>query len=284
MKNMKSHVEILSPEEILMIHQAALRVLSRIGFHMPNDECLRRCVKSGAKVDFQTQIVRIPAERMEEVIVMLKPALEANREHTPKLAGGISTQVFVVDYLERTRRYGRMDDIMKGIAMLDHLPNIPSCNATTVPADVDSRISDVATYNLLLKYSAKAGGTYVINPVTAQYILDMGDVMGRKEFYLFETISPLKFRPETLEMGLTFADRGHALGIAPMIVGGSTGPATMAGTMTLVVAEILASLFSVYAISGQCCAPLDRLSRPCWPSHRHRWPDSTDSRPVRMPR
>jgi len=90
----------------------------------------------------------------------------------------------------------------------------------------------------------------VINPATADFIMDMGEAMGRKEFYLFETISPLRFRKETCEMGLAFADRGHHLGLAPMIVGGTTGPATMAGTMSLVCAEVLASLFSIFAISG----------------------------------
>jgi trimethylamine--corrinoid protein Co-methyltransferase len=251
MKNMKSHVEILSPDEILLIHQAALRILSRTGFHMPHLECLKRCEKAGAKVDYVTEVVRIPVELMEETIRLLRPATPPDVEHTPKLSGGISTQVFVTDYVTKTRRYGTMDDNLKNIALLDHLRNIPGCNAATVPHDIDSRISDVATYNMLLKYSAKAGGTYVINPATAGFIMDMGEAMDRREFYLFETISPLRFRRETCEMGLAFADRGHHLGLAPMIVGGTTGPATMAGTLSLVCAEVLASLFSIYAISGK---------------------------------
>lgn len=81
--------------------------------------------------------------------------------------------------------------------------------------------------------------------------MDMADCMGRKEWYLFESISPLRFRKETLEMGLLFADRGHNLSIAPMIMGSSTGPVTIAGVITLVNAEVLGSLFACYAISGR---------------------------------
>jgi len=251
MRNLRSRVEILSEDEIRLIHKAALRILSGTGFHMPHAECLRRCEKAGARVDHQASVVRIPAGRMEELLRILRPEPPEDPDRTPRLAGGISTQVFVTDYLTKTRRYGTMDDNLRGIALVDHLKNIPGCNAATVPHDVDSRISDLASYHLLLTYSAKAGGTYVINPVSAPYILDMGEAMGRKEFYLFETISPLRFRPETCEMGLLFADRGHHLGIAPMLVGGTSAPATMAGALTLVTAEVLASLFAVYALTGR---------------------------------
>lgn len=267
MKHLRSRVEILSEDEIRLIHGATVRILEKTGFSLPNAECLRRCEKAGAAVDHGKQVVRIPAARLESFLAELREARDDGGEtdagdapaagsastldRTPKLAGGISTQVFLTDYLTKTRRYGTMDDNLRGIALVDHLKNIPGCNAATVPSDVDSRISDVATYNLLLKYSAKAGGTYVINPRSAPFILDMGEAMGRKEFYLFETISPLKFRPETCEMGLLFADRGHHLGIAPMIVAGTTAPATMAGALSLVGAEVLASLFCVYALTGR---------------------------------
>jgi trimethylamine--corrinoid protein Co-methyltransferase len=82
----------------------------------------------------------------------------------------------------------------------------------------------------------------------------MADVMGRKEGYLFETISPFKLRKETLEMAVLFADRGHDLGIAPMILGGSTAPITPAGIITSLNAEVLAGLFSVYALTGRISA------------------------------
>ena len=52
-------------------------------------------------------------------------------------------------------------------------------------------------------------------------------------------------------MGLRFADRGHYLGIAPMIMGGMSAPITLAGTVTLIVAEVLASIFAVNAITGE---------------------------------
>ena len=254
MKGMKSNIEILSPDEILQIHRAALNVLAKTGFHMPNNECLKRCQKAGAVVDPLQSVVWIPVSVMEDLLAEMKRHADLQDAPTPTLAGSISTQVFVTDYMSKTRRYGTSDDIMRGISLVEHLKNIPSCNAVTVPADVDSRISDLHAYMMLLKYATKPGGTYILSADSAEFIMDTGDTMGRKEYYLFESVSPLRFRKETLDIGLRFANRGHGLSIAPMIMGGTTGPSTMAGTLTLIVAEVLASIFSVHAISGQLIA------------------------------
>ena len=253
MKGLRAKIEVLSQDEIMQIHNAALRILEKTGMSMPSQECLRRCEKAGAVVDYDQELLRIPASLMEDLIRDYKQTnpRETDLLEREPVKGGISTQVFVVDYKTKKRRYGLTDDILKGIQMVHHLDNIAYSNAVCVPSDVDSRVTDLHTYLQLYKYSKKGGGTYILSPESANYILDMADVMGRKEGYLFESVSPLRFRKETLEMGLMFADRGHYLSIAPMVMGGSTGPVTMAGVMTLLTAEILGSLFSCYALTGQ---------------------------------
>ncbi|NLO83437.1 MAG: hypothetical protein GX094_10360 [Clostridiales bacterium] len=253
MKGLRAKVEVLSRDEILQIHKAALGVLEKTGMSMPSEECLRRCERAGAVVDYDKEIMRIPASVMEDLLKEFKANNPEGKDPLKRepIQGHISTQIFVVDYKTKKRRYGLADDIKKGIALVKHLDNIASCNAICVPSDVDSRVTDLYSYLQLYKYSEKAGGTYILTPRTAQYILDMADCMGRKEWYLFESISPLRFRKETLEIGLLFADRGHHLSIAPMVMGGSTGPVTMAGVMTLLTAEILGSLFACHALTGR---------------------------------
>lgn len=248
---MRSRIEVMSEDEVMQIHRSALNVLAKTGFHLPNDTCLRRCEKAGAQVDYASGVVRLPAELTESLVTKMKNQAEPLSDETPGLSGGISTQVFVVDYATKTRRYGLTDDIMKGIALVDHLHNIPGCNAVTIPADVDARVTDLYSYKLLMQYAKKPGGTYILSRDTANAIMDMSELMERKAFYLFESVSPLRFRKETLEMGLLFADRGHYLGIAPMIMGGMSAPVTLAGSLTLVTAEVLASIFAVYALSGE---------------------------------
>lgn len=251
MKQMKSTIEVLSNDEIQMIHEAAINILAKTGFHLPNDICLERCRKAGAQVDFVSSIVRLDKVLINSLIEEMQKRTSILPNVAPKLNGSISTQVFVMDYLSKKRRYGLSEDIMKGIALVKHTRNIPSCNAVTIPSDVDPRVTDLHSYKLIMEYSDKPGGTYILSKETAQVIMDMSELMGRKAYYLFESVSPLRFRKETLEIGLLFADRGHYLGIGPMIMGGLSAPITLAGTLTLIVAEVLFSLFAVYAISGQ---------------------------------
>lgn len=252
MKKLLAKVEVLSQNEILEIHKASLRILEQTGMSMPNRECLKRCEKAGAVIDYEKEIFRIPASVMEGLISDFKrsnPAPADSMRREP-LKGCISTQVFMVDYKTKQRRHGLTDDVMKGIKLVQHLENIFGCYAVTVPSDVDSRVTDLHTYLQIHKYSKRPGGTYILSPKTASYILDMADCVGKKEWYLFESISPLRFAKGSLEMALMFSDRGHNLSIAPMIMGGSTGPVTLAAIVTLATAEILGSMFACFAISG----------------------------------
>lgn len=75
----------------------------------------------------------------------------------------------------------------------------------------------------------------------------MAEVMGRQAWFLLDPVSPLQFGKESLEMALIFARAGEALYIGSMA--GATGPATPAGTLALQKAELLASLFLIFALT-----------------------------------
>ncbi len=253
MKNLRATVEVLSQDEILAIHGAALGILEKTGLGMPHDACLKLCERNGAIVDFERQVARIPGSVMEEFLGRLRSATSPVRDPMARgpIHGEISTQVHVVDYASGTRRPGTSRDILKGIALAERLPNIPRANAVCVPSDVDPRVSDLHGYSLLYRYARKPGGTYILSPRTAACIMDMAETLGRRESYLLETVSPLRFRSETLEMALLFASRHHGLAIAPMVMGGTTGPVTLAGMCALLNAEVLGSLFVCHALSGE---------------------------------
>lgn len=258
MKGILAKVEVLSHDEIEAIHKASLRILERIGIKVPEDECLSICERVGARVDRSSGIVKIPVALMEEVLSYIRArSLNENQDaydgKLTKLTGNISTQVYVVDYMAGERRLGLLDDVMKGIALVQRLENFPLCNAVVVPSDVDPAMSDIVSYQKIYCYSRKPGGTYILSPVSAEYIIQMSKVAGRKAEYLLETVSPLQFRKESLETALVFAKHAQSIIIAPMVMGGATGPVTVAGTVTLQNAEVLACLFIVYALTGKFC-------------------------------
>ncbi len=258
MKGIRARVDVLNEDEIQLIHRNSLALLSGTGVKVPSAEVLDLAESAGARVDRGNSVARIPRETMEALISGVRKA-KGQKNGTPDadflepLQGKISTQVHVVDYRAGTRRYGTLADVGDGIALVDRLENFPRSMAVAVPHDVPAGLSDILSFREIFAYSRKPGGTYILGPASAGFILDMAEAAGKEVEYLFESVSPLSFRKETLEIGLQFARRGQALAMAPMVMAGATAPVTLAGMLTMQNAEVLASLFLIHALSGTYC-------------------------------
>ncbi|MHB1453482.1 MAG: trimethylamine methyltransferase family protein [Saccharofermentanales bacterium] len=250
---MTKWIDIMSGHELQMLHDNSLRILAEIGIKVPHGEILRRCREFGADVDFSAQVVRMPAAVMEDFI--LKNRRESFFDYdgirSPQLTGGgISTQTYLFDYVTNTRRLGVMDDLYKGIRLLDGLENFGGSAAVVIPSDIPDNMTDIESMAAIYTYSRKEGQTYILSPESAEYILEMAKVAGRSVGYLLETVSPLQFRKESLDIALKMADKGCALWMGPMVIGGASGPMTIAGNASLQNAEILGSMYIAGAMTG----------------------------------
>src|ERR1039458_4128853 len=106
MQEIQACVEVLSLEEIQTIHRSSLRVLERVGFRVPDEDCLDHCARSGAIVDRISGTVKVPASLMEETLQTLRGVAEAvpvDRSVKP-VTGVISTQLNLVESVTKTRR------------------------------------------------------------------------------------------------------------------------------------------------------------------------------------
>jgi len=254
MKGIYSVIEVLSEKEIQLLHDSSVKILETIGISVPEKEVLKRCEACGAVIDYDREIMKLPRKALEDVLdklkAMNKESFDAEIQRRD-ISAHISTQVFYTDYRTKTSRYGLRDDNLKGFALIEKLQNFPCADPIVVPSDVPDQISDVVGFQDIYKYSAKPGATYILTPVSARYILEMSRLMHRPCSYLLETISPLSYKKDSLEMALLFAENGGSLGIGPMAMGGATAPVTIAGTLALENAEILASMFIVYVLTGK---------------------------------
>lgn len=252
MKQIQALVEVLSPSEIEMIHQGALRIVERIGVRLPNKECLDACEAQGAVIDWERQVFTIPSKRMEEMVTKLRDSMPLPVRPQPlkELRGYLSPQVYFVDYASRSRRPGLMEDNLKGIAVLERLDYIMGNGSIVVPSEVPNYLSDILTFQTMNKYSLIGGGTYVLSPTSAKYVIEIYKALNKKTGYLFATVSPLQFSKEHVDIAMVFLKNGMGLSIGPMPIGGASAPVTIAGTITLQIAESLASLFAVYALTG----------------------------------
>jgi len=252
MRHLVSQLAVLDSPEIESIHDASLRILARTGIKVPHAATLRICAEFGAEVDHRTCIVRIPAPVMERTLARLRAAAElpVSDNRACPLEGWISTQVYVADYPSNTRRLGVLDDVKKGITLVQRLRNLPYANAVVIPSDVPPLLTDVVSFQLIYSYSQKPGGTFVLTPSSARHILNMADVMGRSIRFLLDTVSPLQFQEKSLEIATLFAQARQPIGISAMVMAGGSGPVTLAGTLALENAETLACAFLVHALTS----------------------------------
>jgi trimethylamine--corrinoid protein Co-methyltransferase len=253
-KTIHSQITVLSPEELRLIHDSSAEILATIGVKAPYGPVLDRLEQAGCTVDRDAQVFRISSGLLEETLDIIKRLNRENYEGQAgerKIRAFVSTQVMMIDYGARIRRPGLRDDNLKGIALLNRLDNFPQAGAVTVPQDAPPSLSDLVCFRDIYAYSQKEGATYILTPLSARYILELNRLMGRSGAYLLETISPLSFKADTLEMALLFAENGGGLGLGPMAMSGATAPVTPAGTITLENAEVLASLFIIYTLSGR---------------------------------
>ena len=146
MQHIHSCVQVLSPDEIQLIHDSSAKVLETIGINVPNVEVLKRCEAYGAQIDLENEIMRIPQNSLEDVLDKIRslsaPAYEKEKERRD-ISAHISTQVFYTDYRTKTSRYGLRSDNLKGFALLEHLKNFPAADPVVVPSDVPEQISDL---------------------------------------------------------------------------------------------------------------------------------------------
>ncbi|MHA2030876.1 MAG: trimethylamine methyltransferase family protein, partial [Candidatus Kariarchaeaceae archaeon] len=68
MGSINKKLEFLSIDEIKEIHNTSLQILEEIGCHIPHLKILEILENSGARVNFNSQIVFFPRELVEKII------------------------------------------------------------------------------------------------------------------------------------------------------------------------------------------------------------------------
>lgn len=249
--SIKASIDVLTAAEKQLIHDKSLSILEKIGVHAPHDGFLRLMEIHGALIDWPSQVMRLPASLVNDMMDEIRDSLAKSAEVDLKpLTGSVSTEVFMIDYAAKTRRPGVLDDVKKGIALLNRLPSFTSADAIVVPSDVASSVTDLVTYQMLFTHSKKPSGTYILSPATAPYIIEMARFMQRRIYYGFQTVSPLRFMPETLEIAMIFKDQGMPAGVGPFVLSMGSGPITTAGSLLMQNAEQLACIFCTRQLGG----------------------------------
>lgn len=250
--------EVLSEEALQLIETNAETVLAEIGVNfVDNPQALDRWRAAGAEVEGER--VRIP-RGLARKLCSTAPSTFTQHARNPERSVEIGGKNLVlapvygppfVRDAEGGRRYATMADFEKFVKLgymskwLHHSGGTV-CEPTDVP--VNKRHLDMLLTHMI--YSDKPFMGSVTEPSRAQDSVDMCEILFGKEFVQDNTVmtslininSPLTF--DSIMMGAleVFATNNQASIISPFIVGGAMAPVSIAGTLTQVLAEVLAGV------------------------------------------
>lgn len=89
MRPLSNFFQVLSEDELSMLHENVLKLLKDPGMHIPNEDVLKALKDKGADVDFSRSVIKFPAKLIEAVIEL---ARKEEKERIEKGFTAINTE------------------------------------------------------------------------------------------------------------------------------------------------------------------------------------------------
>ncbi len=254
------HLRILSDEQLRQFRSATLEVLAEIGVHCPSEVALKLYAEHGARVDFDSQTVRLPPEIVLEglshaprsyVMGARSPSHDLRLDGTRMYIATDGCAVEIIDFVTRRRRNSCKDDVADMARVADFLSSIgfywPIVSAQDFRSTAPLHELDASFHNTVKHVQSET----IMGASLARYAVEMARVIAGDEENLRRRpplsllvccIAPLGLDRDGIEAALTLAQAGLPVGFMSMANLGSTAPATPAGTLVTGDAEIVAAL------------------------------------------
>jgi len=254
------HVRILSDAQLADMQSATLELLEEVGIHVPSGRAREIYAAHGGLVDPATQIVKLPPNVVLEAMSHAPRyyTMGARSEAFDLVLDGTAMYVATdgsgtetIDFETGLRRSSTKDDVGKMARVSDYLSSIafywPIVSAMDYPATAPLHELD-ASFNNTVKHVQTET---VMGDKTGRYAVEMARVIAGDEetmrrrppvSLLVCTIAPLAQDSHGMESALVFAEAGLPVGFMSMATAGSTAPATIAGTMVVGDAEMVAAM------------------------------------------
>ncbi len=258
--------EVLTTEALEVIEHNAETILEEIGVNFPdNPTALKRWADAGADIDGDR--VRIP-RGLARQLCATAPGSYTQHARNPErnvVIGGnnlVLAPVYGPPFVRDAaggRRYATMEDF-RNFVKLGYMSKWLHHSGGTVcePTDVavNKRHLDMLHAHMTLSDKPYMGS--VTEPSRARDSVEMSEILFGKEFVaenavmtsLININSPMTFDDVMMGALEVYAQAGQGCIISPFIVGGAMAPVSVAGTLTQVLAEVLAGI-----AYSQLCKP-----------------------------
>ena len=259
-------LKIVPENEIRKIHDTALKVLQNVGIKVSGEQGQKLLGGIGADVDTTTGRVKISRRIIEEyldvtpgkfVLGARNPRYDVplninNRRVFTRPTGGPD---LIVDSKTNKIRKTSTQDLKEWTILLDRLPNM-SYTMGIYPNDIPLQTRDIEILQLMFQNTEKHIGIQPYTKRNIEYMYELalsilGDEAEFRRRPLFSVLiscnTPLVYADNNIDMFTTAARLGIPVMLNSTPMAGATGPVTVAGMLTLLHAEQMASNLIVQA-------------------------------------
>ncbi len=244
-----------------LVHDRSLEVLERAGVSTTNDALLQLMADHGQQVDFEAKRIRFDPGFVEEKLAMVPRTFTlAARDRELDMVldgerGFLGTDgcpADVIDLDTKKRRRGTKQDLADLTKIADALPEVSfmwqEVSANDIPVPVRPMHE---THAQLISTSKHIQQMTAIDGFNAKGIVEMvtavaGSAVALREHPILSnfqcSISPLHWDGPPIDAMRIFAEAGIPVGMCSMPLAAASAPVTIAGTITIVNAEILSGI------------------------------------------
>ena len=250
---------VLSAEQVSKIHQAALDVLAKVGVAVEHPRAQEALAGEGAKISGDRKRVFLPAATVEAMLArapreFLCAAPDPKNDLVMRLGeswtrqGGGPFQMY--DMRTCQARPLTLADEVESVKLINGLSHI-NCPSTMTPQDVPQATYDVKAVQTVLEHTRKHFWALTTGSRNLRYELEMAAVAAGGRGCLrnrpilsgiYCVIAPLRFPDDEIDRLLLYGEYGVNVMTPLTILMGGSAPYTMAGCLTQMTAEFLASV------------------------------------------
>lgn len=249
----------LTEEQLEKLHDASLEILQRTGTRFYDEEALALLKKAGAKVS-DGSLVHIPPDLVDWAIRTAPkdiPIYDQTGRQTMLLGGyrsffGVGSDcMHIYDLDSGKRRLAVLDDVVRGVRLVDALADLDFVMSMFLPNDVPEDTYERRQMAVMLQESTKPIVFVGIEEQSTIFAIQMASLVagGLEELQLrpfiinyVNTVSSLKHNQESVRRMLYAAERNIPTIYAPGNSPGVTSPMTLAGSLAVGNAGQLAGL------------------------------------------
>ncbi len=259
--------QVLSLEEIKLIHQDSLRILEEVGVKVPSEKALALLKEAGAMVDEDKKIAYISREMVASALASApkKFTLGARNPEFNFLVPAIHSTlnmdgcgVNVIDFEGGQRRTAVLQDVANAGRIFDEISIGTVLWSCVTPSDVPAGKTGILSSATSLIHCSKHLQDEVQKMEEVPFVVELckailGSEQEMKDRKIYSatycTVAPLCHDAEMLEATMELTKYGAPILVYPMPATGSTGPAGLYSNIALGNAESL-SAFVIFQLTS----------------------------------